>query len=167
MVGPDGDVYFGVTDYNAGNNARGWMLHFSSDLSQTKTPGAFGWDDTASVVPASMVPSYHGLSSYLIMTKYNNYIYIGTGDGENKVAVLDPNATETDPISGATVMKEVLTVLGPTRFDGHGVAEWCINTAAVDPFTKSILVNSEDGKLYRWNTITNALTESITFNAGI
>jgi hypothetical protein len=27
--------------------------------------------------------------------------------------------------------------------------EWCINTAVVDPATKSILANSEDGQLYR------------------
>ena len=40
--------------------ARGWMLHFSGDLTQSKTPGAFGWDNTPSVVPASMVPVVHG-----------------------------------------------------------------------------------------------------------
>ncbi|HLX96118.1 MAG TPA: hypothetical protein VKU37_10285, partial [Verrucomicrobiae bacterium] len=65
-VGPDGDVYFGVLEtpwYS--NHDRGWMLHFDSSLTQTKIPGAFGWDDTASIVPASMVPSYHGNSSYL------------------------------------------------------------------------------------------------------
>src|SRR5947209_3708728 len=65
-VGPDGDVYFGVLEnpfYS--NNDRGWLLHFSGDLTQTKIPGAFGWDDTASVVPASMVPSYTGSSGYL------------------------------------------------------------------------------------------------------
>ena len=76
-------------------------------------PGAFGWDDTASVVPAPVVPSYHGSSGYLLMTKYNNYADAG-GDGSNKVAILDPNATETDPVTGATVMKEVLAILGPT-----------------------------------------------------
>ena len=38
-----------------------------------------------------------------------------------------------DPISGATVMNEVLTVLGPTaNTDLPGVREWCINSAAVD-----------------------------------
>ena len=47
MVGPDGDVYYGVLG-NPFNGSRGWMLHFSGDLTQTKTPGAFGWDTTAS-----------------------------------------------------------------------------------------------------------------------
>lgn len=63
-IGPDGDVYIGVLeDPFPSNNDRGWMLHFSGDLSQTKTPGAFGYDDTASIVPASMVPSYQGSSN--------------------------------------------------------------------------------------------------------
>src|SRR5262249_19047404 len=59
MVGPDGDVYYGIMG-NPYNGSRGWMLHFSADLLTEKTPGAFGWDDTASIVPASMVPSYSG-----------------------------------------------------------------------------------------------------------
>ena len=65
MVGPDGDVYYGVLD----SKSRGWMEHFSSDLTVQKPTGGFGWDDTPSVVPASMVPSYHGTSKYLIMVK--------------------------------------------------------------------------------------------------
>jgi len=57
-VGPDGDVYFGVLETPVPeNHYRGWLLHFNSTLSQAKTPGSFGWDDTASVVPSSMVPS--------------------------------------------------------------------------------------------------------------
>ncbi len=50
-VGPDGDVYFGVLENNGQYASKGWLLHFSADLSQLKTPGAFGWDDTASIVP--------------------------------------------------------------------------------------------------------------------
>ena len=75
------------------NHDRGWLLHFNSSLTQTQDcPGAFGWDDTASVVPASMVPSYNGNSSYLLMTKYNNYADPGLGgDGVNKIAILDPH----------------------------------------------------------------------------
>src|SRR5262249_244712 len=100
LVGPDGDVYFGVFESSYGsNNARGWMLHDTGDLSQARTPGAFGWDDTGSIVPSSMVPGYTGTSTYLIATKYNNYLGVGTGDGQNKVAVLDPNATQTDPVT--------------------------------------------------------------------
>ena len=66
-------------------------------------------------------------------------------------------------------MKEVLTILGPTpdpNFPG-GVTEWCINTAAVDPFTKSILVNSEDGFLYRWDLTTNTLSQKIRLTSGL
>jgi hypothetical protein len=169
-IGPDGDVYFGVLEYSCCvNHDRGWMLHFDGTLGQTKTPGAFGWDDTASIVPASMVPSYQGSSSYLLMTKYNNYADAGIGgNGSNKVAVLDPNATEIDPVTGATVMNEVLTILGPTPNPPlPGVREWCINTAAIDPFTKSILVNNEDGKLYRWDLTSNTLIQPVTLTSGI
>jgi len=56
-VGPDGDVYFGVLENPFPNhNDRGWLLHYNSGLSQTKTPGSFGWDDTPSIVPAPLVP---------------------------------------------------------------------------------------------------------------
>ena len=171
-VGPDGDVYFGVLENPFPNhNDRGWLLHFNSDLSQKKIPGSFGWDDTASIVPATMVPSYTGTSSYLLMTKYNNYAGSGTGDGKNRVAILDPNATEHDPVLPATlVMKEVLTILGVTP-DNNGfpgaVREWCINTAAVDPATKSVMVNSEDGKLYRWDVTTNTLSQTVRLTNGI
>lgn len=170
-VGPDGDVFFGVleSDY-AAHNARGWLLHFDATLTQSKTPGSFGWDDTASIVPVAMVPGYAGSSKYLITTKYNNYGRAGSGDSRNKVAVLDPNATQADSITPAvTVMKEVQTVLGPTPDPTYpgGVKEWCINTAAVDPFTKSILVNSEDGYLYRWDMASNKLNQSVKLTSGL
>jgi hypothetical protein len=171
-VGPDGDLYFGVIENPFPNhNDRGWLLHFNSDLSQKKIPGSFGWDDTASIVSASLVPSYIGTSSYLLMTKYNNYAGAGTGDGKNRIAILDPNVTEHDPVLPATlVMKEVLTILGVTP-DNNGfpgaVREWCINTAAVDPATRSVIANSEDGKLYRWDLTTNTLSQSIRLTNGI
>jgi len=178
MIGPDGDVYMGV--YDDYNTSRGWMEHFSANLSVAKPTGGFGWDDTASIVPASMVPSYHGTSTYLIMTKYNNYADgRAGGDGNNMLAILDPNATQIDTrynsfgAGGATIMKQVLTISGPTPdpdFDQefpNAVDEWCINTAVVDPATDSILVNNEDGNLYRWNLATNTLTESINLTNGL
>jgi len=171
-VGPDGDVYYGVLENPfPDHNDRGWLLHFSGDLKQTRIPGSFGWDDTASVVPASMVPSYIGTSKYLLMTKYNNYANVG-GDGKNKIAILDPNKPMKDPILGNTVMKEVLTRKGVTpdpdfpNFPG-AVREWCINAAVVDRFTKSVLANSEDGKLYRWDLTTNQFSQVITLTGGI
>jgi hypothetical protein len=163
-VGPDGDVFIGVLETNFGShNGRGWLLHFDATLATSRVPGGFGWDSTASVVPAAMVPSYAGPSSYLLMTKYNNYQRAGWGDGLNRVAVLDPGTSQTDPISGRPIMREVLTILGPTFESGSSgpVKEWCINTAAVDPLTNSILVNSEDGHLYRWDLRTNTFTQRI------
>ncbi len=169
-VGPDGEVYIGVleTVYGA-HNARGWLLHYSADLALTLTPGSFGWDDTASFVPRAMVPAYLGNSDYLVMVKYNNYGRAGSGDSMNRIAILDPNATQADFISGKTVMKDVMTILAPTpdpAFPG-GFIEWCINTAAVDPATKSVMVNSEDGYLYRWDLATNTLSQKIRLTSGL
>ena len=168
-IGPDGDVYFGVLESAPGaNHSRGWLLHFNAALSQTKIPGAFGWDNTPSVVSAASVPSYAGTSTYLLATKYNNYAGAG-GDGLNRMAILDPATAQTDPVSGIQTMKEILTVLGPTPDADNpgGVREWCVNTGAFDPATRSMLINNEDGFLYRWNLATNTLSESIRFNNGI
>ena len=173
MVGPDGDVYFGVMG-NPFNGSRGFLLHFNSDLTVQKTPGGFGWDYTAAVVPATMVPSYTGASSYLLFTKYNNYA-TGDGDGVNRIAVLDPNATEIDAHSssnGLLIMREVLTVIGPTVDEENptlplAVREWCINTAAVNPATNSVFTPSEDGHIYRWNLATNAVTQWMQLGPGV
>ncbi|HEX7779924.1 MAG TPA: hypothetical protein VF424_11815, partial [Vicinamibacterales bacterium] len=165
-VAPDGDVYFGVQG-NPGNGSRGFLLRFSGDLGTEKTPGGFGWDSTAAIVPASMVPSYTGTSSYLIFAKYNNYA-VGDGDGVNRIALLDPDSTQIDPhpsSGGLAQMREVLTVIAPVPDRDrvsptfpHAVREWCINTAAVNPATRSIFAPNEDGFLHRWDLATNSLS---------
>jgi hypothetical protein len=172
LVGLDGDVFIGVLESTFGtHNGRGWLLHFDSTLASAKAPGSFGWDNTPSVVPASMVPSYTGGSSYLLLTKYNNYAGTPSGDGRNKVAVLDPTAVQADPVIAAvTVMREVLTIVGVTpdpSAPAGGVKEWCINTAAVDPATRSVLINSEDGNLYRWDLTANRFTQQVRMNNGV
>ena len=173
MVGPDGKVYFGVVENPyPSNHGRGWLLQFGPTLVASGAPGAFGWDDTPSLVPAGIVPSYHGASTYLLMVKYNHYPNSG-GDGVNKLAILDPQATQTDPVTGTTVMKEVLTIAGVTPDDEYiatypnAVREWCINSAVVDPFAGCVLVGSEDGKLYRWDLATNTFTGVVTLTPGI
>ena len=184
-VGPDGDVYFGVLEnpfYS--NHLRGWMLHYDSQLLTPKIAGGFGWDDTASIVPASAVPSYTGASSYLVLTKYNNYVE-GNGDGYNRVAIQDPNAAETvtvagtSPVTNTNIMKEVISLPGPTidtRYNNpsanpnpypNAVREWCVNSVVVDGPNKCAAVNSEDGSLYRWDFTTNSVTAKLVFNNGI
>lgn len=168
-VAPDGQVFIGVLEANApAHNFRGWLLQFSADLAQAGTPGSFGWDNTVSIVPTSMLPRYSGGSPYLLLSKSNSYGGVGSGDGQHRMAILDPRQTQRDTFSTATVMREVLTMLGPTPDSSYpgGVKEWCVNTAVVDPLTNSVLMNSEDGMLYRWHLPSNALTERIALNNG-
>ena len=172
-VGPDGDVYYGVFESSCcSNDDRGWLLHFDSNLAVVKTPGAFGWDTTASVVPAASVASYHGPSSYLLFTKYNNYLGVGPGgNGQNKIAVLDPNTPAIDPITGTPAMQVVIAILGPT-LDPPGntngsVREWCINSGAIDPFSNAAIANSEDGVVYRWDFASNSFKQSVRLTAGV
>jgi hypothetical protein len=183
-VGPDDDVYYGVLeDPFPSNGDRGWLLHYDKLLATVKTPGAFGWDDSASVVPATAVPSYTGTSSYLLLTKYNNYADGLGGDGHNRVAILDPEATMTWPPPSSTgtysysgtpilVMNEVITVLGVTPDAANAsvpgaVREWCINSAAIDPQTKAAVINSEDGSLYRWDFTSNSLSQKVVLTSGV
>jgi hypothetical protein len=134
VVGPDGRVFYGVLERTFGtHNARGWLLQFDAALNPVGVPGSFGWDVSPSVIPASMVPSYTGTSTYLLAQKYNNYAGVGTGVGLNQLAVLDPGASQADAITPTVqVMREVLTILGPTLDAGSTTArrEWCINTMA-------------------------------------
>jgi hypothetical protein len=168
-VGPDGDVYFGVLENPfPKHDDRGWLLHFNATLTKTKTPGSFGWDDTVSVLPATALPGYHGKSTYLLVSKYNNYLHVGPhGDGHNEVAVLDPTVSQKDPYASVQVMKAVRTVLSPVQVpkDPAGARyEWCINSAAVDTADDSVFVNSEAGIMYRWDLATNKLAEKIRLN---
>lgn len=164
-VGPDGDVFYGVL----GNpilkhDVRGWLLHFNAELAKAKAPGSFGWDDTVSIVPAASVPSYPGGSSYLVVSKYNNYAIGPHGDGKNEIALLDPHAQQQDRFSKVHVLKEVRTVLSPVHVPHTTPGaryEWCINSVAVDPTTGSAMANNEDGHLYRWDLDTGELAESI------
>jgi len=168
-IGPDGDVFIGVLEANAPSHSfRGWLLHFDAGLVQRRTPGGFGWDNTASVVPRAMVSQYTGSSPYLLALKYNSYGGIGLGDGLHRMAIVDPHDAQLDRFSSATVMREVLTVLGPTPdpYYPGGRQEWCVNTAAVDPLTASVLMNSEDGSVYRWHLPSNLLTERLRLNNG-
>jgi hypothetical protein len=169
-VGPDGDVYFGVLESSFGtHDARGWLLHFNAALTRTKTPGSFGWDNTVSVVPASAVPRYHGRSPYLLVSKYNNYLGVGPhGNGRNEVAVLDPRTSQKDPFANVRTMKAVETILSPVHQPGaprEARYEWCIDSAVVDTADDSVMVNSEDGMLYRWDLASNKLAEKIRLNA--
>lgn len=171
VVGPDGRVFYGVLEASfPTHNARGWLLQFDAELSPAGVPGSFGWDVSPSVIPVAMVPSYAGPSSYLLAQKYNNYLGVGSGDGRNRLAVLDPRTSQADSIvPSVQVMREVMTILGPTPDAGSstGRREWCINTMASDPQRRSVLANNEDGILYRWDLTNNTLSQSVRLNAGL
>jgi large repetitive protein len=173
-VGPDNDVYFG-TMANPDNGSRGFLLHFSSDLTITKTPGAFGWDNTPAIVSTSMVSSYTGSSAYLLLSNYNDYVGQVDGQGVNKVALLDPNATEIDshPSSnGLSVMREILDAASPTPDAANqnstfpsAMLPWLGNAFAVNAPTKTVILPSSDGNLYRWNVSTNSISQFLNLGA--
>ena len=74
------------------------MTHYSANLATEYPVGAFGWDDTASIIPTSMVPSYTGTSPYLIADQVQQLRGLSImANGVNKIAILDPYATQTDP----------------------------------------------------------------------
>jgi len=109
------------------------------------------------------------------MCKYNDYAGFAGGSGVNTLAVIDPNATQPDfLLPSVTVMKDILTANGITpdpdnisSAHPNAVKEWCINSAAVDPFTKCIIANCEDGWVYRWDMTTGALTDKVQITAGV
>jgi hypothetical protein len=169
VVGPDGDVFYGVVENPfPSHDDRGWLLHYNATLTRTKIPGSFGWDNTPSVLPARADPRYHGRSPYLLVSKYNNYLIGPHGNGHNEMAVLDPRSSQKDPYSSARVMKAVQTILSPVHQPSTPAGaryEWCINSAVVDLADDSVIVNSEDGILYRWDLAHNRLAEKIRLNS--
>ncbi|MEI9976871.1 MAG: hypothetical protein WDO73_35375 [Ignavibacteriota bacterium] len=177
VVGPDNDVYYGVFESGVlgqalNNDDRGWLLHFDASLTVSKTPGAFGWDDTPSLVPASLVPSYTGTSPYLLFSKYNNYM----GDRSRRRRPQPhrrprPGCSHDGPdhrdgrhAGGAHHLRPDARAAGNPN---GSVREWCINSGAIDPFTGSALANSEDGTIYRWDFASNSFPQQVRLTGGV
>ena len=73
------------------------MLHFTADLTQAQTPGAFGWDNTPSVVPAvdgarrTRAPRRTCSSPSTTTTRGHG------GDGVNRIADARPERHQVEP----------------------------------------------------------------------
>jgi plastocyanin len=170
-VGPDGDVYYGMLGAFSpliGDIRRsGWMLHYTRELELSSGyHGGFGWDDTPSFVHPSSLQNYTGSSPYLLFIKFNRYINIDGGQGDHRLAILDPFDFELDRVGTNTrVMKTVQSILSPTPQPVNGFpnarSEWCCNIGAFDPFSHSVYCNNEDSHHYRWDLKQNVLAERV------
>jgi hypothetical protein len=61
-------------------------------------------------------------------------------------------------------MKAVQTILSPVHFPAPLGTVWRHQFGVVDPADDSVIVNSEDGTLYRWDLARNTLAEKIRLN---
>ena len=91
-----------------------------------------------------------------------------TASHEERRALFDVIARTAD------VLFTPLTVGGGVRSEADiaalldaGADKVSINTAAVDPARQSILANSEDGWLYRWDLATNSFTQKVPLTNGL
>ena len=154
MIGPDGDVYFGVLESpSARTTTAAGCCTSPATLRRSKTPGAFGWDITPSVVPRAMVPSLtRARPRYSDFHQVQPLCRHRRRRRREQARRARPRTTSmVDPVSGATVMKEVLTIAGVTPDEGPSAdisqrgARVVHQHRRVDPATGSVLVNSEDG----------------------
>lgn len=174
MVGPDGDVYLGVAANPS--TSRNWLLHFSGDLGTTKLPGNSSCNP--SVVPANLVPSYNGLSTYLILTTLResldfSFVTVGGSGatGVNKLALLDPNApgqrSRYDSDNNQVCMREVLTAIATTPniaelsspFSDGAVIEFCSDAMPTSTVRGVGFSINNDTRVYRWNMVTHLLDQ--------
>ena len=167
-VGPDGDVYYGVLENPfPSHDDRGWLLHFNATLTQAKTPGSFGWDNTVSVLPARAASLPRNLAVPAGVQVQQLPRHRATRKRAQPGRRARPRSSQKDPYADTRVMKAVQTILSPEHEPGEPPGtryEWCINSAVVDPAADSVIVNSEDGTLYRWDLATNTLAERIHLN---
>ena len=104
------------------------------------------------------------------MTKYNNYAGIGSGDGaepdRDPRPAREPDRPDLGPAGdegGADDPRPDARPGQRRRRSGSGASTPPRSTRR----RKSILVNSEDGNLYRWNLAGNTLTQRIQLTSGI
>ena len=138
------------------HDIRGWLPHYNSNLTREKIPGSFGGTRLCPWCPLSAVPSYHGSSPYLLVSKYDNYIFGRAGKRSQRSCRAGSGVSQKDPLLQGQDHEVQTSILSPDQSPGRPPAryEWCMNSAVVDTADDSVFVNSEDGILYRWDLAT-------------
>lgn len=148
VVAPDGDVYL-ATPAKAQvvtADGNGWLMRFSGDLKTVKATNAQVMEDaTPSIVPASMVPSYHGKSSYLVVAvRFTPQ----DASGYQRLSLFDPAASLKR--TGA----EFLLPLAQFQ-DQDGQTQQTLgfvsSPVTVDPSSGAIYLVNASESLLRWN----------------
>jgi hypothetical protein len=160
VVAPDGDVYM-VTParkQSVANVGNGWLMHFSADLKVKGTQAQVMATETPSIVPASMVPSYHGRSTYLLVApRYTPPAENKTGSDRQRLSLFDPvhSMKRLSP-------EFLLPLVGSQQQPAFGFVS---SPVTVDPSSGAIyLINAAD-QLMRWN-VSNVLDITAPLSLG-
>jgi hypothetical protein len=99
--------------------------------------------------------AYEGATGTLLWTEKTGYQTPRAGFIPGLGSTLFGSQLFVPHIAGRVLVRDY-----PDSATGH-------NSAAVDPVTKSVTANSENGKHYRWDLTTNPTFERIALSGGI
>ncbi len=166
VVAPDGDVYM-VTPArkpSVANTGNGWLMHFSADLKVKGTQAQVMATETPSIVPASMVPAYHGRSTYLVAApRYTTGAENPTGLDTQRLSLFDP--AHSLKRTGAEFLLPAVQYGVDNQNNPQYTYGFVSSPVTVDPSSGAIYLVNAAEDLMRWS-VSNVLNITAPVSLG-